>query len=285
MDFYYNIYGLRTKCNVAMNLLSELTNCQDYDLEIVVNYAVLPCSDKIKISETEMGYKIVLCSYAHYTVYSNRNKIECIATDFEAFFSTLFNIPFSVYFLLREEVLLHCCAMLHKNQLICFMGEKGVGKSTLTMLLNGEVLKQYSDDTLRISTMKRAFRAHNLVKYTSETVAIVEHNNVTNKHNLSGKTYAYLCEQDVSVTVSHIFAVKRSNSPYFKISAISPLTQVAFILDNIVGIKYFDHKLLKLAINYAKANRFYCEELNIPNGMTYLIQSHKEIVNAIDNMK
>ena len=284
MEFYYNIYGLRTKCNVYMELLTQSTPHEKIDIEIVVNYETIPLSDKIKISKIKDNYEIVLCNHARYVVYPFQSKIECTAVTFEAFFSTLFNIPFSVYFMLRGEMLLHCCTMTHNNKLICFMGEKGVGKSTLTKLLNGDVLKQYSDDTLRVACGGKAFRAHNLIKYTPETVAVTKNNNITNNRNLSGKVYAYILEQCVDIAISRTFVIKRSNIFYPRLSDISTKLQPAVILDNIVGINYFDCDLLKLALNYVKTNRFYCSELSIPNNISDLVQSYDEIINIIDDI-
>lgn len=86
MEFYYNIYGLRTKCNVYMELLTQSTPHEKIDIEIVVNYETMPLSDKIKISKIKDNYEIVLCNHARYVVYPFQRKIECTAVTFEVFF-------------------------------------------------------------------------------------------------------------------------------------------------------------------------------------------------------
>lgn len=136
--FYYRIYGLIVRCNVDMSLLMPVEETEYYDMEISVLYNVLPSSSRIKISEHIDFYRVELCSFAEYKIFKEKALIECNASCETDFFSTLFNIPFSVYFMMKDEVLFHTNTVLRNGSLFMFCGEKGVGKSTLTGIINNE---------------------------------------------------------------------------------------------------------------------------------------------------
>ena len=123
MYYYYNIYGLNIRCNVCMPLLKREAACI-YNIDLTVIYENLPPNSLIKISENDEFYRVDLCSFASYKIHKNKQLIDCRAQNFTDFFSTFFNIPFSVYLMISGEVLFHTNTVLNNNKLICFCGKR-----------------------------------------------------------------------------------------------------------------------------------------------------------------
>lgn len=271
--FYYKIYGLTVKCNIVLNLFENLPQNEDIeaDMTLVVDFCELEITNNVLIKKKDDTYQIFLGEYANYIIYSNRNRIECYAVNYEAFFSTVFNIPFSVYFLIRNEVILHCSSILYENNIVCFAGEKGVGKSTLIKALDGGVFHQYSDDTLRITDNWRAYRAHNLIKYTTETIKNFSCNNLTENKNINNKIYAYMGSRMESVFILCVFILKRGKSRDFLITKYNSSANAALLVKNIVGSQYFSSDLMKLAINWAKKSCINLYKLTTPDSLKDLI--------------
>jgi hypothetical protein len=151
-----------------------------------------------------------------------------------------------VYLAAKGNVLLHACSMKYLNELICFAGEKGVGKSTLTQMLDGEELLLYSDDTLRITEDLRGFRAHNLIKLTPETVEKLDVKQITNDKNIAGKIYGIIESFDSVVQVASIISIKRANQGPRLTRVHNDIIKKCMFLNNIVGVRYFPEILLKM---------------------------------------
>ena len=268
--FYYRIYGLIVRCNVDMSLLMPVEETEYYDMEISVLYNVLPSSSRIKISEHIDFYRVELCSFAEYKIFKEKALIECNASCETDFFSTLFNIPFSVYFMMKDEVLFHTNTVLRNGSLFMFCGEKGVGKSTLTGIINNEKdFELYSDDTIRIDGSGSCFRASDLIKLTVETLNSLIIGKRTGVKNSVGKEFCFIEAGEQECNFRFVFRLHRGAD--FKIKKINNAAiKKSILIGNIVGVEYFCRSLLEKAISVSDKLSPEYYEMRVPNGLEKL---------------
>lgn len=234
----------------------------------------------ITVERLEGYYRIDLGKYAQYIVYTSRNRIECFAEDFESFFSTIFNLPFSIFFMTRDEVLLHACSMYYNGGLICFAGNKGVGKSTLSHLLDGDDFRLYSDDTLRISN-NVGYRAHNLMKLTQETVDKLSVKDILGVRNVAGKAYRRLISDHFQVPLKAIILLKRNSHGISMNIVEDELSVKKIYCSNIVGVSMFDSYLLKRLLLLSRNICCPVFELNTPESLRQLISCRDSIIRLL----
>lgn len=281
-SYYYYIYGEFVKINIQMPLLNEIVYPSNQRIiNVDIKYGV---AEKINYIKRKKDYYIVSCaSAALYKIYESESKIECVAIDFESFFSTFFNLPFSVYFLLRNEVLLHCCTMNTRDKAICFSGEKGIGKSTLTALLNNERCHLFSDDTLHIKKDMSIHKAHNLIKFTTETLNSLKINfQVTDTENLMRKKYSIFPESKYVGNLSAVIQLVKGENDFFLKNIDGFLSVKNIFHKNIVGIHLFDKYLFAkmLELKFYENLQFYI--LTIPNNLKVLIPKKEKIFQLIE---
>ena len=275
--YCYNIYGKLVKVNIELPLLDRITSCSKNDIDVYVEYETLN-GDDTYIREVDGSYVIKLGNLAHYKIDFRNNIVVCKAPNYESFFSTFFNIPFSVYFLCKDEILYHACSLVYDHQIICLTGNKGVGKSTLMSLLaNTNEFEIFGDDTIYIDNKCFGYCAHNLIKQTNETVRILNIHTLKDK-NIAGKFYSIFNETIFSDEIKRIIHISRTNEKVFRLEKVtSELRKNNILRANIVGISHMPHELMVKALKTKhKINtKFY--ELFVPNDLEYLIKNVQEI--------
>lgn len=235
--YYYKIYGLIVKSNIEIDL-AENINKKDYsDLEIFLSYDTVDDGNKIKLSKNQDKYTLYIPHVAKYLI--EKDYIYCSASSYNSFISTLFNIPFSILCILRGELLLHACSLISEKGLILLCGKKGVGKSTLSVLLDSRNLHLFSDDTIRLDKNLQGYSAHNYLKLDIKTINQLRLTH-SNKTNIVNKYYVKFDHQNSSAPLYKIFLLNRSNRTY--IQKLEPYINV--LKKNIVGIEFFDSTLL-----------------------------------------
>jgi len=279
----YNIYGIIVRANVALPLIKELEGGSIWELDLDIQYNKVTFEENIiLINQSDNVFFVRLGNIAEYCIFVKQNKITCIAKNFESFFSTLFNIPFSVYFATRGDILLHACSMQYRNELICFSGEKGVGKSTLTKILNGVEFLLYADDTLRITKDLRGYRAHSLIKLTLETVEEFNIKEITNVENITKKLYGMIESSDNVVRVASIISIKRTNQTLKIINVSNDVIKKYIFFNNIVGVNYFSRTLLRIVLeNFINNVKYF--ELTLPDDLQKLRLSREDIISLLSS--
>lgn len=287
--YYYNIYGQPISINIQLPLLNDIEPTDDCGIQIFVKYADIDGDGYIHIEESGNHYTVKLVDLAVYQIDTEDKRIVCQAKDFESFFSTLFNIPFSVYFLSKKEVLFHACSLVYDHQAFCLTGEKGVGKSTLTGILNQyEEFQIFGDDTIHIDGQLMCSPAHNLMKQTPETVQSLN-TKTLNYRNVAGKFYVSFESETSLGEIRKIFHISRSDELAFTVRKITNrLKQNSIYKSNVVGIRHMPYGLLTNLFKINQENlEFY--ELFVPNDLTYLVAHSEElkriIVSAFDGDK
>lgn len=278
---YYNIYGQSVAVNVQLPLLNSIEPTDDCEMQIFVKYADIDGDGHIHIEESGDHYTLKLGNLAVYQIDMEEKQIVCQAKDFESFFSTLFNIPFSVYFLNKKEVLFHACSLVYDHQVFCLTGEKGIGKSTLTGILNQyEEFQIFGDDTIHIGDHSICSAAHNLMKQTPETVQSLSTKTLNSK-NAAGKFYISF-ENEVNLgVIKKIFYISRSDRLTFTVRKVTnALRKNSIYKANVVGAGHMPYRLLTNLLKISQENlEFY--ELFVPNDLTYLVSHGEELKKII----
>lgn len=286
--YYYRIYGMIIVSNIEMPLLPQVPcSSEDGTVELIIEFGRIKNNGISIMSKSDDCILININNYANYTLYFRQNRITCLASDFEAFFSTLFNIPFSIFFILKGKILLHACGLSVSNKVFGLAGDKGVGKSTLSNLLNGENFRFFSDDTMLICSDNTVKRAHNLIKITDETISALELNDILSVKNATGKSYRYIEEDvdDIKKIISCIMQIKRSEDNIVKIVKIdSILAKRQMLIHNIVGIDYFGKQMFKSLMSMDISINISYYSLYVPNSLDELINKKQEIINSIKEL-
>lgn len=269
--------------NIELPLLCVIIDNSKVDLKVFVNFDSIT-DDTINISGEGKCYVIKLGSLAFYYIDPINDKIMCTARDFESFFSTFFNIPFSVYCLCKNEILYHACSLIYNNRVFCLTGNKGVGKSTIMQILDSKnEFKIFSDDTIHIDSNFLSNRAHNLVKQTVETVEALKLKTL-NVKNVAGKYYSSFDISHSFLKIDKIFHLIRTDNNEFDLKPISSnLIKSSVFKANIVGITHMPHSLIYKAmkINLDPNIKFY--ELLVPNDLKFLINNSDKLKKLVVN--
>ena len=279
MDYY--IYGLNISSSIPIQYVDECKNSSGSFLHVECNCDNNLVDSPICIREDSHKIHIDLAPFAKYAIDFYKKDILCRACDYEAFYSTFFNIPLSSYIIFEGDILLHASAMLLNEGLICFTGEKGIGKSTLTNLLNGSKLKQFSDDTLKIDSQLNGFKGNNLTKLTQESVECLSTKRLTGHSNAVGKQYALLDTDFLPRKVKAIIYMQRGGSGICIKKIKSKIAQRTVIFNNIVGINYFTPGMIKKALRIVKDIDIPIYVLEVPNNLHQLLIMKEKLINLI----
>lgn len=281
--FYtYEVYGFVLKSNIFMPLLPEIGADCAFDVELKVTYDLVEDDSPIKITENSEYFVVDLCPFAVYKVYKKECLIECSARNFTDFFSTFFNIPFSVFLMMREEILFHTNSMICDNCLLCFSGKKGVGKSTLTYLLSTEKrFCLYSDDTLRIDKNYLCYKGNNLIKLTDESIDKYGAEKRTGIKNSVGKEFCIIDAQEKMFNFKYVFQISRHRENFNLCEVNKTALKRTTICSNIVGIDYFCSSLLEKALDKSKKIDVNIFNLYVPDTLEALTNCKKRIANEI----
>ncbi len=248
MAYLYTVYGLTAQSNIPIWLLPEHTPAtanRKIDLSLHFQQGnIRRCSGGESIAICPVCndcYEIRIPGIATYQV--SLSEISCIAPDENAFLSTLWNLPFSVWFLLHGELLIHACAVVANNSLILLMGSKGAGKSTLSFLLDHHAfLPFFADDTVRLDCASSGYRAHGYAKLFPSILTKIGGDS-TGSLNLAGKLYTPCSFSDAAVLpVRAAVFLKRGAAFSFEASKFS---QATMWRQNIVGLTYLPPALLR----------------------------------------
>lgn len=281
--FCYDLYGKYVITNVKLPLLCNIVDSNKVDLTVHVDFDIVT-GDTISIKEKAAQYIIELGSLATYYIDPTNNIITCKAQNFESFFSTFFNIPFSVYCLCKNEILYHACSLIYDNRVFCLTGNKGVGKSTIMQLLSSKnEFEIFSDDTIHINTDSLSNRAHNLVKHTPETVEALELKTL-NVKNVAGKYYSSFDVSHSFLKINKIFHLVRTDNNEFDLRAInSNLIKNSVFRANIVGITHMPYSLVSKTMKIKPDPDIKFYELLIPNDLNFLISNSDKLKELVVN--
>lgn len=291
--FRYIIYGRIINSNIELPL-REITCSMDSSEQITLfvdfNFKEIQVRDVINYVDTDEVYIVYFYDGVIYEISGINDVIKVSAKSFEHFFSTFFNIPFSVYFSIKNGILLHCSSVIYDKNVLFLSGDKGIGKSTISSFLcNKYGYSFFSDDTIYVDEHINIFGATEYVKITDETANFIDVSTINCTKNLIGKNYIKFKKDfsNCSFTKNKIFIkLNRTNNNTY-IEQINDKNIInTIILSNIVGIKYFPTDLLYKVYNNKiiknTINEYHFFELFVKNGLKE-IGSIVEILNNLLN--
>ena len=186
-----------------------------------------------------------------YYLYPSRNEIYVHTENKEYLYSSFFNVPMSVYALLKGTVLLHCNAIEYNNVLYCFSGNKGIGKTTLSMFLKkyGTV---FSDDCIAVNIENDnkiyGYRATQTLKLTRKTYELTVGNEGYNDtyDKISQKTIlSFFKNQYNRIPIRKIVFLVRGIENKFIMNKInSTVEKKVLLIQSVVGKDYIPKNIV-----------------------------------------
>ena len=190
-------------------------------------------------------------------------------------YSTLFNIPMSIYFALRGDLLLHCSSVSAHGKLYSFCGNKGSGKSTLTTLISESYGGFYNDDSLRVSEDLSAWGGLQAVKLQDDTLHFISCNKNNTLHQTAFQKWLY-CQEPVyqPARLHHVIFLRRSPSTdSFKVEKITSKIHVYLkLIENVIGFnscfpENLKNRILSTGLLEQISRRLPCYYLTCPNSL------------------
>lgn len=258
------------------DLTSDI-DAYDYSLEVIYSSTGIANTFNSKMDGNNLY--VNMNEFASLKINILEKSIVCFARDYESFFSTFFNIPFSALFLLKGEFLLHTSSILHNDNIICISAEKGTGKSTLVAMLEKmDDINFFADDTLRLDHQLYGYPPHQLMKLHSDVTEHVSSEKLTGYHNVLQKNYIKYSHMPKGKrpVKALIFYSRNKNINAHRIVKIENniVINLKFI-KNIVGTVSLSPLFANQIINttkdvYSKLN---CYKLEMPDSLDYLLSN------------
>mgnify|MGYP002564286627 CR=1 FL=1 len=173
MCFKYYLYGFKILSNCSLNLLDEF--CDQVYIDTVnfnVNIQNNDFHNNIHIrfyTENDTDY-LELSSNISYILDYKNNIIYAQASTMEQIQSTMLNLPFAIFLVRKEMLLLHGSCFCYNKQLIPLCAPKGTGKTTLTAALT-KIYPFFSDDTVALLSYNGivGYAGSNCIKLTDSS--------------------------------------------------------------------------------------------------------------------
>lgn len=229
-----------------------------------------------------------------YRIKKSGDQIKVSTDDLSILEDTIINLPAAVLSYLKNQLLLHCSSVLVNETVYAFAGSKGIGKTTLSMLLS-DCYSLYGDDTLLLSNndgAPHAVPSRTDFKLGSETIRMFE------RHILSVSDF-HLNSQKKLCTVlgsfhdnsthfyplKKIFFLERSKNKQtgFNVIETSSVKKV-LLLKNLVGIQYFPIDMRRRVMGlplFELMSDVEMYSLVIPNGVDNLTKCKRGIMNLL----
>ena len=279
----YKIYNYVIKSNIDLNRLEPVFSQTTYDISF--NFFLKSNLNFKEYCEFEMidNYYIINLYKIIYKINLLGNEIEVYCDDLEYFYSTCYNLPFSIISYINGNLLLHSSSIEINDRVIAFCGKKGQGKTTLVASIS-KLYNFYSDDTV-ILTIKDNLcicqKCNSPIRINKDSLNLFDKNNnlYSNSHkNIMLKAYIEPHDINLNVTSKNSLPLDKivflnrstdenSNVSIRKIENI--ILKNSLLLTNIVGSKYFPFQIISNITNYKIYNLiinrvdFYI--LNYPN--------------------
>lgn len=218
MEYYY-LYGYKVSSNLPLDILDTYNNQPLYgDIEIDITIDEKPISDiwYIKVKTENKIIHLDLGENIQYIIDLANNKMLINARNKNVVESTLLNLPFALYGIENDALLLHASSLEMDNQLIPICAPKGMGKTTMSVGLT-KYMNFYSDDTVMLRLIKDEIYGFYGIKYaklTNETIVILnlDINYDNPKYNIQNKRY-YNLDNPIkkSLKLNRLFFLTRQN--------------------------------------------------------------------------
>lgn len=308
MSYYYRYYDsvlkteyeLRTLQAIDYNKLSDFALLAFIELDIQINEEI-PYShtNTADIVDCDYYLSLSICGDPIYHIYKNGKLIKAFTRNITYIEDSLINLPASILCFFSNKLLLHCASILINGEAYALLGNKGLGKTTFSLLLS-EHFPLLGDDTLMVTGLNEK---GNIEVVPSQTFSKISPQTIENfKNRISWvsdfmlNSRKYLCRVQNSVIddglrrycLKGLIVLNRSDSNYVSKNEIQVLpTKKILILKNIVGIPYFSYEYQNL-LKDSKVFSLLCNlrvlTLSIPNGIQNLCQLKNRYIALLDSL-
>lgn len=270
----YRMYCYNLLSNIKFPHLDEEAIDLKYE---IVSLKIEICRD---FKNCEMGFsenkKCFFLKYSDlvYTIYKEQLVIEAITGEIEKIERSIGNIPISLLCITSNRFLLHSSSVILNKKLYAFVGEKGMGKSTLAYkMVHFNKAIPFSDDAILICG-DQAYSRGNVFKIMKEDYEnndtyfsqykYQHYDSKSNKVYL--QYYRKICL--LPINIDAIYFILRGDSDHYLVKDLPDYYDRRILLaNNIVGAKYISNacamKLLKNS-TLDKAINFNLKMMEVP---------------------
>jgi hypothetical protein len=302
---YYRYYDSILKTEAVIKTLqnsyiNKSHNLPLIEFEVYINkyFEYLP-SQTADISDYGEYLSLSICGDPVYHIYKNNKLIKAFSRDIKYIEDSIINLPASVLCFTCNKLLLHCSSVLINNNAYAFIGNKGLGKTTFSILLS-EYYKLLSDDTLMVCGLDNngeieVMPSQTLSKISPQTMEnFKERISMTSNFKLNSKKYlcrianSVMDEDGVQYRLKGLILLNRTNNDKISANIIRmQSTRKLLILKNIVGIQYFPYEYRSIINNSSLSialSNLKTFSLSIPNGIHNLKHLKNEYIKFLDSI-
>ena len=295
----YYIYGFRLFSNIELKNISSFCN-QPYNGILRLNFIRKELGEShwiIKLEENDGKYILNIGDHIIYHICPINNCITVYSSNETLVESTIINLPFAVFAITQNSLLLHASVLVCKNTLIPICASKGTGKTTLTAAMS-KFLPFFSDDTLYINLNNGNFATYQgstTMKMFCDSASALTLSAVSDKVNIQSKGYYYptlvtesqLKKDDNSLC--KLFFLFRENRQNILIEEIkSQHSKNMYLHANICGAEVLGFEYCKRIIHSQLYKKMMLEisfyKLYIPDGLARLPDIAKKTAKLMNDM-
>ncbi len=262
MSFEYYVYGFRVKTNMELHMLS-LYNGQKTlgEIELIIVIEKVNGNFDDWIINVELGREKSILKIGNNVIYHINhieNVIEVLSHDKNCVESTILNLPFALFFIKKDMLLLHASSVKNKNEIIPICAPKGTGKTTVTFGLT-QFYDFFSDDTLLVDCREGKLLGYygtrwgKLKKDSFELLKINEDFDAFKK-NIQNKAYYCLQKNDNNESseqglLTKLFFMRRENGSTKSAKIDNIFARKMLLHTNICGTATLGYEYCKLVEN------------------------------------
>ena len=177
----YTYCGITFKSNIKFPFFYE-SGKEEFDYEIYYSETDFMShyeAAKDTFAVQDQTYYLYFKDKGFYEI--TKEKMVCHFSDIQYMYATICNLPFSVIALLKKAVPFHASSIVIRDKgAIIFLGDKGIGKTTISSLLDDSGLcNAYGDDMVTcVNSFSRIMvnRGSKFMKVTGQTAKFLERN-------------------------------------------------------------------------------------------------------------
>lgn len=305
MIYYYHYYDKIIRSSLPLRTLQPLSICESgisdssiIDLDIMTESDCISRSSTAEITENGDAFRLSICGDPIYCIYKTGNRIQVLSHDISYVEDSIINLPATVLSLIYGRILMHCSSMIVNDSAYIFMGEKGIGKTTFSLIMS-EKYPLLGDDTLMLCNAANGnyievIPSRTLFKLTEQTM-INFNDQILERSDFALHSEKYLCRVrnvapgDIRYRLKGIIALKRTSCIGGETKPIaSQFAKKLMLIKNIVGSQFLSHQYINTLINtdlFQKICAYPMYSWEIPEGIHCAKRNINEYVNVIDKME
>lgn len=263
---YYKYYDKIIRSLTTIRTLQKQEDCDNripvIDLEVSVGGDIgYAPSQTAEISECDDFFLLSICGDPIYHIYKDGKRIKAFTKDVTYVEDSIINLPAALYCFMCDRLLLHCSSIVINNGVYALVGNKGLGKTTLSLMLS-EHYRLLGDDTLMVCGVNSAGNievvpSRTLSKLTAQTMSVFSENILevsdfvlNSQKKLCRIQNSILDENVVRYQLNGFILLYRTKSDEIGLNIIrTQSTQRLLVMKNIVGIQYFPFAYRSKIIN------------------------------------